>query len=105
MDIYIEDEDLKELIETGKNRKYKKFSKDKVFMQKLVMVIQTMRAVSNTRMLGSVSFLHYERLKHSGRSSIRIMNGRVERLIFRESEDGKEVTIIILDETHYGNKK
>lgn len=53
------------------------------------------------------SFLHYERLTDnmSGRSSVRIMNGRVERLIFTESEEGIEIEILELNTTRYGNKK
>ena len=33
------------------------------------------------------------------------MNGRVERLIFTESEEGIEIEILELNTTHYGNKK
>ena len=36
MEISFDDKDLEELIFTGKNRKYKKLSKDKVFMKALV---------------------------------------------------------------------
>jgi len=33
------------------------------------------------------------------------MNGRVERLLFAEYENGIRITIIELNETHYGRKK
>lgn len=33
------------------------------------------------------------------------MNGRVERLLFNEINDGIEITIIELNSNHYGNKK
>ena len=70
MKVNISDKDLDELIRTGKNNKYKKYSKDNMNL-----------------------------------SSVRVMNGRVERLLFRELEDGIEITIIELNNDHYGNKK
>lgn len=33
------------------------------------------------------------------------MNGRVERLIFNELNDGIEIVVLELNVTHYGNKK
>jgi hypothetical protein len=38
-------------------------------------------------------------------SSIRVVNGMVERIIFREFEGGIRITVLDLDDTHYGNKK
>lgn len=38
-------------------------------------------------------------------SSVRIVNGMVERLLFTEIEDGIEVELIEIDSTHYGNKR
>ncbi|HMM18766.1 MAG TPA: hypothetical protein PKC47_14800, partial [Petrimonas sp.] len=63
--------------------------------------------VSNSTELPNFSFLKYEKLKHglSGLSSVRIMSNRVERLIFRETEEGIVITILEIDNTHYGNKK
>lgn len=40
MEIYFEDEDLEELIFTGMNRKYKKYSRDRKFMENLIDVLQ-----------------------------------------------------------------
>lgn len=54
--------------------------------------------------LSQWSFLHYEKLKNYELSSIRVMNGRVERILFKETENGIVITIIELNETHYGNK-
>lgn len=64
MEISFDDKDLEELIFTGKNRKYKKLSKDKVFMKALVDVYN-----------------------------------------YTEYENGIRITIIELNETHYGRKK
>lgn len=105
MDISFDDKDLEELIFTGKNRKYKKISKDKKFVSALIDVYNYMRSAVCTNDLRPYSFLHYEQLKHIGLSSVRIMNGRVERLLFAEYENGIRITIIELNETHYGNKK
>jgi hypothetical protein len=64
-----------------------------------------MTSVEKTSDLVPYSYLHYEKLKHINLSSVRIMNNRVERLLFIENEDGIEITLIELNETHYGNKK
>lgn len=101
------DFDLKELIEFGKNNKYKKLSKDKSFCSALVSVYNRLQAVENTRELKQFSSLHYEKLKadRSGQSSVRIQNGRVERLIFEEFDGGVRIVMIELNELHYGRKK
>lgn len=105
MNILFEDEDLEELIFTGKNKRYKKYSRDMKFMTNLLNVYNYIRAAENVKALEAYSFLHYEKLRHIDLSSVRIMNNRVERLLFREFEDGISITIIELDNTHYGNKK
>ncbi len=64
-----------------------------------------MLAVPNTAVLMKISYLHYEKLKHKPLSSVRIMNGRIERLLFRETDEGLNITIIELNNDHYGNKK
>ena len=106
MKVSISDKDLNELIRTGKNTKYKKYSKDKKFMKGLAIVYNVLTTVPNTQGLRPYSFLHYEKLKHNNNlSSVRIVNNRVERLLFRELEDGIEIIIIELNNDHYGNKK
>lgn len=105
MNIIFEDNDLEELVTTGRNNKYKKYAKDAKFMQALVRDYNTMSAVSSTASLSQYSYLHYEKLKNCDLSSIRVMNGRVERILFRETQEGLVITIIELDNTHYGNKK
>lgn len=47
-----------------------------------------------------------ERLKYqwSGYSSVRLSNKYVHRLIFTERENGLEIELIDIDNTHYGNK-
>lgn len=107
MKIYIEDEDLKELIETGTStsNKFKRYVRNKKFMEGLNNVVGVMHAVQNTQGLKAYSFLHYERLKYRPESSVRIVNNMVERLLFLETEDGIEITIIEINDDHYGNKK
>ncbi len=106
MKITIQDEDLQELITTGTNTgKYKKLARDKKFIERLANVYRIMTSVEKTSDLVPYSYLHYEKLKHINLSSVRIMNNRVERLLFIENEDGIEITLIELNETHYGNKK
>lgn len=106
MKVNISDKDLDELIQTGRNSKYKKYSKDKKFMLGLAKVYNVLTTVADTKGLEPYSFLHYEKLKYyDNLSSVRVVNGRVERLLFRELEDGIEITIIELNNDHYGNKK
>lgn len=107
MNIEFEDKDLKELIETGRNKKYKKLSKAKVLMEGLMKVYRILDQAPTTSLLCQFSFLKYEKLKYeySGYSSVRIANGYVERLIFTEHEGGITIKLIKLDDTHYGNKK
>lgn len=105
MQVIFEDEDLEELIRTGKNNKYKKFVKDKRFMDALARVYKVMLGAECAAKLAQLSFLHYEKLKGCDVSSVRVQNGRVERILFRETENGIVITIIELDDTHYGNKK
>lgn len=106
LQITIIDKDLEELITTGRNLgKYEKLARDKKFVQRLAAVYSTMESVENTDGLKQYSFLHYEKLKHLNLSSVRIMNNRVERLLFAEKENKIEITIIELNEKHYGNKK
>ena len=101
------DTDLQELIEYGKNNKYKKLSKDKVFCAALVSVYNRLLSVKNTEELKQFSSLHYEKLKfdRSGQSSVRILNSRVERLIFEEFDEGIRIVLLEINESHYGRKK
>ena len=105
--IIFKDTDLKELYETGINKKYKKYSKDALFLKRLRLVINTIKAQNYTDELLNISFLHYEQLKEnlSGYYSVRIFNNRVERLIFTQNDNKIEITLLELDNTHYGNKK
>jgi len=106
MQVNISDKDLEELINTGQNSKYKKYSRDKKFMEGLARAYKIMQIVENPEGLRSYSYLHYEKLANNvNLSSVRIVNGRVERLLFEETNDGIEITIIELNTQHYGNKK
>ena len=95
------------IIETGKTKdsKYKKLCRNKSFVEDYIGVVDLMFSVEKTEDLKAYSYLHYEKLKYRSESSVRIDNGRVERLIFTEHEDGIEVRLIEIDSTHYGNKR
>lgn len=107
MDIVFIDNALEEIYKTGKTKdsKYKKLCRDKRFVEDYVGVIDLMFSVDKVDDLKTYSFLHYEKLKYRMESSVRIDNGRVERLIFTEHEGGIEVRLIEIDSTHYGNKR
>lgn len=107
MKITFKDESLSELYETGKtkNRKYKQLCKNKRLVDGYIRAVGIIYQTETTKELHEYSFLHYEKLTHDPRSSIRIVNGMVERLLFTETEDGIEVELIEIDSTHYGNKK
>ena len=67
-----------------------------------------MAEAENINVMAKISFLHYEKLKHSysGKSSVRPFGKRrVERLIFTENDNKIEITILEMEDNHYGNKK
>ncbi len=110
MKVTFKDMALSELYETGKtkDRKYKQVCKNKKLVDGYIRAVKIMNEVESTEDLKPFSFLHYEKLKHQHdepRSSIRLANGMVERLLFVETEDGIEVELLEIDSTHYGNKK
>lgn len=81
---------LEEIYENGKtrNRKYGAFCKNRKLVAGFQRAVSLMFDVNLTSELRLFSFLHYEKLKHQGnepRSSVRLQNGFVERLIFIES--------------------
>lgn len=107
MNVIFTDNALRELYETGKTKdsRYKKLCRNRSFVEDYIGVVNLMVSVDKVDDLKTYSFLHYEKLKHRPESSVRIDNGRVERLIFTEHEDGIEVKLIEIDSTHYGNKR
>ena len=106
MTIVFDDTDLEELITTGCNSKYKKYTRNAKFMKAIATAYTYLRAVECASDLRAISFLHYEKLSGTnGLSSIRVVNGMVERILFREFEGGIRITVLCLDDTHYGSKK
>jgi hypothetical protein len=106
MNVIIEDKDLEYLLEGKQKGKYKKLAKDGKFLQKLIDTYDKMSYVGRAVDLAQFSYMCYEKLvgNRSGQSSVRIMNGRVERLIFTEHEGGVTIKLIELNQNHYGNK-
>lgn len=107
MKIIFKDKALSEIYETGttKDRKYKRLCRNKGLVDGYIRAVGVMYGVETANELKQFSFLHYEKLTHDSRSSVRIVNGKVERLLFTETIDGIEVELIEIDSTHYGNKK
>ncbi len=110
MKVIFRDIALSELYETGKtkDRKYKQICKNKKLINGYIRAVSIMYDVDSTEDLRSFSSLHYEKLKYQRdepKSSVRLVNGMVERLLFVETDDGIEVELIEIDSTHYGNKK
>lgn len=107
MEITFKDPALAEIDMTGttKSSRYKKFCRNKELVAGYQRAVAIMRRELSTASLSSYSFLHYEKLKYRNESSVRIMNGAVERLIFTENENGIEVELIEIDSKHYGNKR
>jgi len=60
MIVNISDKDFDQLIKTGRNGKYKKYSKDKRFMEGLARMYKIMQTVASAEGLKVYSFLHYE---------------------------------------------
>lgn len=113
MKFTIQDKDLEDFLSDKKNagNRFKKYARDALFYEKLLNVFRVFRAIDSVDDLRPpftlFAYLKYERLKYQGEpmGSVRVMNGRVERVLFRELDDGIEIVVIKLDDTHYGNKK
>lgn len=109
MEVYFADPDLERLLsgEMPKARKYVLIYRHRKLRDGYINAVLAMQHVKDTNALRSMSYLHYEKLKHfrEPMSSVRICNGSVERLLFREREDGIEVELIEINNTHYGNKR
>lgn len=110
MKIKFKEDALSELYETGKTKdqKYKQVCKQKKLIEGYTRAVKIMYDVDFTEDLKLFSFLHYEKLKYQQgeiRSSVRLVNGMVERLLFSETDDGIEVELLEINNTHYGNKK
>lgn len=89
------------------DRKYKKICRNVRLIEGYQRAVSIMYDIESTEELKYFSFLHYERLKYQKepKSSIRLVNGMVERLLFTETDNGIEVELLEIDSTHYGNKK
>ncbi len=107
MNVIFKDKALEELYSTRKtkDRRYSKYCRNSRFIDGYVRVVTALYAAASTQDLKWISYLHYEKLRYGSLSSIRIVNGMVERLLFTETEDGVEVELIEINNTHYGNKK
>lgn len=101
------DSDLRELVETGYNQRYKAVARNGILYAGLMRAYQIMEAASSADELKLYSFMHYEKLRYqlSGLSSVRLDNRYVHRLLFEEKEDRITLKLIEIDDTHYGNKK
>lgn len=102
MNVSFEDVELEKLIITHKSKRYKKYTRDKKFLWALDRVFNDLQGVAKCSDLKQLSYLHYEQLKKVGMSSVRMR--RVERLLFKELDNGIRISIIELDETHYGQR-
>lgn len=89
MEVIFKDDSLREIYESGKTNhsRYKTLCRNKKLVDGFRRAIGIMYSVPNAGMLSAFSFLHYEKLRHQSvpRSSVRIMNGAIERLIYSQN--------------------
>ncbi len=109
MKVTFRDSALADIFEYGRtfDTKYKQFCRNRRLVDGFKRVVSIMYSVESTEHLRKISFLHYEKLKYQReepKSSVRLVNGKIERLIFTETGDGIEVELIEINNTHYGNK-
>lgn len=104
--IVLMDNDLKELYEKGTSKKYKEVERNNELMTGFLRAVKIMTEANTINDIKCYSYLHYEQLKHqlSGYSSVRLSNRFVHRLLFTENDNGIEIKLIEIDNTHYGNK-
>lgn len=100
-------QDLLDLYETGKCKRYKGIERNPELLEAFIRAVDIMKMVTEVNDLNGFSYLHYEKLKYewTGYSSVRLSNRYVHRLIFTETQDGLEVDLKEIDDTHYGNKR
>ena len=100
-------QELYKLYTEGKSREYKEVAMNKELYSGFVRAVKSIESAGNVAALKQLSYLHYEKLKYqlNDFSSVRLSNRYVHRLIFKELEDGVQVDLIEIDDTHYGNKK
>jgi plasmid maintenance system killer protein len=104
MKVTFEDIELENLVLKHQSKTYKKYLRDSKFLNALDRIYFIMQSEKDTTALKNYSFLHYEKLKRVNMSSVRVLNGKVERLLFHEYEDGIEISLIEIDDTHYGQR-
>ncbi len=108
MNVIFKEAALEELYLKGdtKDRKYRILCRNKKLVEGYRRAVQLLKDVRIVNDLKIFSILHYEKLKYRKEpmSSVRILNGSIERLLFTETKDGIEVELIEIDSTHYGNK-
>ena len=99
--------DLLDLYESGRSRAYKEVARNSELMEGFRRAVRMMTLVTSVAELRRFSYLHYEQLKYqwSGFSSVRLSNSYVHRLIFKETDNGLQVELIDINDTHYGNKR
>lgn len=102
MIIRTEDKDIAALIAHQYKGRYKKFRSNASFISNLDDVITLFQTANNISDLVNVRRLHYEKLKGSLRSSVRIGYTSKYRMEFTEQDDGICITIIEISE-HYGD--
>lgn len=109
MEVHFKEKALEELYFTGKTKdsKYKKLCKDQRLVRGYIKAVKILYDAPTISKLATISYLHYEKLKYqkTPRSSIRIVNGQIERLIFTENLNGVEIELLEINQTHYDNKK
>ena len=71
-------QDQLELYQSSKSRRYREVERNRELMKGFIRVVNIMTVVNNVHELSGFSYLHYEQLK--------------------------EVKLIDIDKTHYGNK-
>lgn len=106
MNVKMSDELLK-LYTYSKSKEYRDVERNPELLNGFMRAVRSMIIAKSVLELKAISYLHYEKLKYeySDYSSVRLSNRYVHRLLFTETEDGIEVELIDIDDTHYGNKK
>ncbi|MCC8118163.1 MAG: hypothetical protein LIP09_05355 [Bacteroidales bacterium] len=107
MNVTFKDPDLKTIYDEGtiSHGRYKIFCRNVKLVQGFIRAVDLMIDATSTEDLKIFSYLHYEKLKHEEKSSIRVLNGYVHRLLFTENEHGIEVELLEIDDKHYGKKR
>lgn len=102
MRVEYENDEIKHLVSHKYTGEYKKYKSNAKLIRNLDKVISYLTSAEDILAISKITSLHYESLKGSPNSSVRVGADTKYRLLFKEREDRITLVLIELNE-HYGD--